>query len=133
MTSKAGGGGGGGKGGGGLVGFFDSYTYLQPQCSCNDFTTRDHPFFLFIFFFKISLHCQENLPSSVTITTKYPFLIVPPSSITDVNECDVNNGFCSHNCKNTEGSYHCSCPPPLYLDPTDQRRCKGETLETNKL
>ncbi|XP_066302870.1 fibulin-1-like [Branchiostoma lanceolatum] len=27
----------------------------------------------------------------------------------DINECSRNNGDCSHNCVNTNGSYHCTC------------------------
>lgn len=56
-------------------------------------------------------------------------LFVSASCITDVNECDVVNGFCSHICKNTEGSFQCVCPPPLFLDPTDQRSCRGELYQ----
>lgn len=27
----------------------------------------------------------------------------------DINECEINNGGCSHNCINTVGSFVCSC------------------------
>ena len=29
----------------------------------------------------------------------------------DINECEENNGDCSHECANKEGSYECVCPP----------------------
>ena len=28
----------------------------------------------------------------------------------DVNECSINNGGCSHNCCNKVGTFQCSCP-----------------------
>ena len=54
----------------------------------------------------------------------------------DVNECEKQNGGCSHKCINSEGSYTCSCPDPeLNLSP-DRRTCIGKkktfvTLQTN--
>ena len=27
----------------------------------------------------------------------------------DINECASNNGGCQHNCRNTAGSFDCSC------------------------
>ena len=27
----------------------------------------------------------------------------------DINECNSNNGVCEHNCRDTDGSYTCSC------------------------
>ena len=44
----------------------------------------------------------------------------------DVNECEKQNGGCSHKCTNSEGSYTCSCPDPeLNLAP-DHRTCIGK-------
>ncbi|KAL9968094.1 hypothetical protein ACROYT_G026423 [Oculina patagonica] len=54
-----------------------------------------------------------------------------PVECEDVNECDVENGFCSHICKNTPGGYHCECPHPLYLDPENQRKCKAHGVQLN--
>ena len=34
----------------------------------------------------------------------------------DINECDVENGGCEHNCINTPGSYYCSCDDGYTLD-----------------
>ena len=42
----------------------------------------------------------------------------------DVDECEDNNGGCSHSCTNTEGSYFCQCPKGYYLN--DTRTCLGE-------
>ena len=45
--------------------------------------------------------------------------------ITDVDECLDNNGTCSHDCVNTEGSYYCECPPGYILQ-SNQHDCEGE-------
>ena len=45
---------------------------------------------------------------------------------TDINECAYHNGGCSHNCKNTNGSYHCSCPDPELSLALDNHSCIGE-------
>ncbi|XP_070141824.1 latent-transforming growth factor beta-binding protein 4 isoform X2 [Drosophila kikkawai] len=41
----------------------------------------------------------------------------------DIDECQVNNGGCSHRCENSEGSFKCSCPPGYSLD-AKQRNCQ---------
>ena len=47
-------------------------------------------------------------------------------SFLDVDECAKDNGGCSHKCKNTEGSFVCSCPDPeLNLAP-NRRTCVGK-------
>lgn len=43
----------------------------------------------------------------------------------DVNECLDNNGMCSHDCVNTEGSYYCECPTGYILGP-NSHDCQGE-------
>ncbi|TAF43918.1 MAG: hypothetical protein EAZ63_13030 [Runella slithyformis] len=48
--------------------------------------------------------------------------------VLDFNECLVNNGSCSHECINTAGSYHCSCPEDHVLQ-SDRLTCtEGENL-----
>ncbi|KAH8234616.1 hypothetical protein KR032_000734 [Drosophila birchii] len=41
----------------------------------------------------------------------------------DIDECQVNNGGCSHRCENSKGSFKCSCPPGYNLD-AKQRDCQ---------
>ena len=45
--------------------------------------------------------------------------------IADVDECLNNNGSCSHNCRNTEGSYYCECHAGYILHP-NKHDCEGE-------
>lgn len=47
----------------------------------------------------------------------------PPA---DVDEC-AESAECSHGCKNTDGSYTCTCPAGLTLD-TDLITCVGKLL-----
>ncbi|KAH8375193.1 hypothetical protein KR200_001228 [Drosophila serrata] len=51
----------------------------------------------------------------------------------DIDECQVNNGGCSHRCENIEGSFKCSCPPGYKLD-VKQRSCEDidECAENKK-
>ena len=44
--------------------------------------------------------------------------------VSDVNECNVSNGGCEHNCTNSEGSYECSCLPNFNL--SLDGRCDGK-------
>ncbi len=46
-------------------------------------------------------------------------------SLTDNNECSVNNGDCEHTCTNTEGNFICSCNTGYSLD-DNERNCTGE-------
>lgn len=45
--------------------------------------------------------------------------------ITDVNECDQDNGGCEQNCDNTFGSYKCSCKDGYTLE-LDGVGCAGK-------
>ena len=42
----------------------------------------------------------------------------------DINECDGENGGCSHICNNTIGSYQCFCEDGYELE-SDQQSCNG--------
>ena len=46
-------------------------------------------------------------------------------SLTDNNECLVNNGDCEHTCTNSEGNFSCSCNTGYSLD-DNERNCTGE-------
>lgn len=54
-------------------------------------------------------------------------LLLCLSLITDLNECNQAPNPCNFICKNTEGSYQCSCPKGYILQ-EDGRSCKGEGL-----
>ena len=43
----------------------------------------------------------------------------------DVNECSSNNGGCHQKCKNTDGSYSCSCNTGYRLK-NNKHDCEGE-------
>ena len=46
------------------------------------------------------------------------------SLVTDVNECNTNNGSCAQNCTNTVGSYYCTCGTGYTLN-SDNHACNG--------
>ena len=46
---------------------------------------------------------MHDISSYVTIVS---FLL---QNNTDIDECDISNGGCEHNCTNTIGSFVCSC------------------------
>ncbi|CAG9538584.1 unnamed protein product, partial [Cercopithifilaria johnstoni] len=41
----------------------------------------------------------------------------------DVNECQQQNGGCSHGCVNTPGDFYCACPHGMMRDPVDPKVC----------
>ena len=41
-----------------------------------------------------------------------------------MNECDTDNGGCSQNCVNNDGSFECTCKDGFSLG-DDKRTCKG--------
>uniref|UniRef100_A0A914YRZ8 Fibronectin type-III domain-containing protein n=1 Tax=Panagrolaimus superbus TaxID=310955 RepID=A0A914YRZ8_9BILA len=41
----------------------------------------------------------------------------------DVNECQQQNGGCSHGCINTPGDFYCACPHGMMRDPADPKTC----------
>lgn len=43
--------------------------------------------------------------------------------IADVNECQQQNGGCSHGCINTPGDFYCACPHGMMRDPADPKTC----------
>ena len=43
--------------------------------------------------------------------------------ISDINECQRENGECQQVCVNEIGSHNCSCYEGYYLNSTDNRSC----------
>lgn len=43
----------------------------------------------------------------------------------DVNECEILNGGCQHQCKNNNGSYLCQCNEGFFLN-GNGRTCTGK-------
>ncbi|XP_034137284.1 uncharacterized protein LOC117589448 isoform X2 [Drosophila guanche] len=50
-------------------------------------------------------------------------LLGADGSCVDVDECQLNNGGCSHRCENSQGSFQCACPAGYQLD-GDLRTCQ---------
>lgn len=50
-----------------------------------------------------------------------------PFFLSDINECQVQNGGCSHDCTNQPGKYVCECPDDLSLG-EDGATCQGEEV-----
>ena len=44
----------------------------------------------------------------------------------DVNECRTGTAGCQHNCRNSQGSYSCSCRQGYTTSVEDHRNCTGE-------
>ena len=51
-------------------------------------------------------------------------------SLSDKNECEENNGGCSHGCENTIGGFQCTCPRGHYLVSHD-KICTGNIFKAN--
>uniref|UniRef100_A0A0N5AHL2 VWFA domain-containing protein n=1 Tax=Syphacia muris TaxID=451379 RepID=A0A0N5AHL2_9BILA len=45
------------------------------------------------------------------------------SSCYDIDECQQQNGGCSHGCVNTPGGFYCACPFSMLRDPMNPKRC----------
>ena len=59
------------------------------------------------------------------LTCPHSNLIYIHNFTSDINECLSNNGGCSHNCINLDGTYICSCPTGYELD-SRRKNCVGE-------
>ena len=65
--------------------------------------------------------CFQLLPIFSHI---YPKFINLYLYLIDKCDCCRNNGGCQHNCRDTLGSYYCSCHPGYELRPNN-KTCKG--------
>lgn len=66
--------------------------------------------------------------SFVSVHLSHDFLFAPNNSLSaDIDECRLNNGGCDHVCRNTVGSFECSCKKGYKLL-TNERTCQGGRL-----
>ena len=47
------------------------------------------------------------------------------SSLSDIDECALDNGGCDHTCINDQGSYECTCNEGYLLNTEDGTTCTG--------
>ena len=64
-------------------------------------------------------HAQLNIWD---VTIDKMFLLF----LSDVNECEGDDGGCEGYCCNTIGSFYCKCPQGSRLEP-DGKSCQGKT------
>ncbi|XP_013405828.1 uncharacterized protein LOC106170487 [Lingula anatina] len=70
----------------------------------------------------IGYELEVNVSNILTCNADQTFGELP--RCIDINECNsTNNGNCSQNCVNTQGSYHCTCNPGYRTDPMDPFQC----------
>ena len=69
----------------------------------------------------VNLQCTGKF-----IRVKYTLISCHPHYNIDINECEINNGGCHHNCVNTVGSFYCTCYHRHSLD-SDGMTCLGTT------
>lgn len=68
--------------------------------------------------------CPTNAFSTLSMSA---FEFYRLSAFSDMDECALSPKPCNFLCKNTEGSYLCSCPRGYSLQP-DGKTCKGEWI-----
>lgn len=66
---------------------------------------------------------QRRLHHFVRDTTEQNKFCISGDFTTDINECEQQNGGCSHGCVNTPGSYYCACPHGMMRDPVNPVVC----------
>ncbi|TRY58217.1 hypothetical protein DNTS_008561 [Danionella cerebrum] len=65
-----------------------------------------------------------TLLSSASLFSLLHFSLLSLSLLPDIDECRMNNGGCDHMCRNTVGSFECSCKKGYKLL-TNERTCQG--------
>ena len=50
----------------------------------------------------------------------------------DDDECTSSDSGCSHDCVNTPGGYHCTCPVGYTLD-SSEKTCTGKSQFSSQL
>lgn len=72
-------------------------------------------------------HFEKHYHKSWLSALRYLVLL-----LLDLNECNESPKPCNFICKNTEGSFQCSCPKGYILQ-EDGRSCKGKNQDKNLL
>ena len=70
-----------------------------------------------------------NVLVSLLDLSMFDDLLANHYNISDINECQNNNGGCQHTCNNTVGSFQCSCLSGYSLN-ADGLQCDGKILLT---
>ena len=50
--------------------------------------------------------------------------------LSDINECETQNGGCTHQCINTPGSHYCKCREGTTMN-IDNKTCHGKLFLTH--
>lgn len=79
---------------------------------------------LFPFYTDLNQSCSFV---SRCIALMFSFLFPITLLSADIDECRLNNGGCDHVCRNTVGSFECSCKKGYKLL-TNERTCQGGRL-----
>ena len=66
--------------------------------------------------------CIYNVFLNITTLMQHFHLML--HTFTDIDECEILNGGCEHNCTNSNGSFECTCLPGYVLD-NDSLSCTG--------
>lgn len=53
------------------------------------------------------------------------YFVCPVSFLSDINECTVRNGGCSHLCMNHRGGYKCACPKHYRTSTHSRKKCQA--------
>lgn len=93
------------------------------KLKCHSLECFGNFYFLLISPEHFEKHCHNYWLSAL----KYLVLL-----LLDLNECNESPKPCNFICKNTEGSFQCSCPKGYILQ-EDGRSCKGKNQENNLL
>ena len=73
------------------------------------------------FIFSMILH--HEMSTRYEILQQYLNWLLFP----DIDECETQNGGCTHQCINTPGSHYCKCREGTTMD-VDNKTCHGKTI-----
>ena len=71
-------------------------------------------------------HAKVSLRSQVALGMTAIIIITLVMAFSDINECTVSNGGCSHQCVNSVGGYKCECQDPELNLGLGSKSCHGK-------